>query len=147
MLAVSALWLTDSWHGLDPAVPALFDAVLMVTPGIGVLSRTEVERGAGVGLVFVIAASLSLAHTVLATGAATWLGTWLVAGLQPCAGSPIVLGSPSLLVRPILTAPLEGTSQPSISLSVRDRTPWAPRLATISPNHSSSSLPRASHDN
>ena len=42
LLVVSALWLTDRWHGLDPVVPALFGAVLMVTPGIGVLS---LDRG------------------------------------------------------------------------------------------------------
>lgn len=98
LLVTSALWLTDAWHGLDPAVPALFGAVLMVTPGIGVLSWFEVERGVGVGLVFVIAASLSLAQAVQVTGAATWLGTWLVAGLRPFADSPIVLITLLMLV-------------------------------------------------
>lgn len=91
LLAVSALWLTDSWHRLDPAVPALFGAVLMVLPGLGVLTWAEVERGVGVGLVFVIAASLSLAHTLASTGAAPWLGAWLVAGLTPFAGAPLLL--------------------------------------------------------
>ena len=98
LLAVSALWLTDAWHGLDPAVPALFGVVLLVTPGIGVVSWSEVERGVGVGLVFVIAASLSLAHTVVATGGAVWLGGWLVAGLRPFAGAPLVLVTLLMLV-------------------------------------------------
>lgn len=91
LLVVSALWLTDAWHGLDPAVPALFGVVLLVMPGLGVLSWSEVERGVGVGLLFVIAASLSLAHTVVSTGGAAWLGAWLVAGLQPFAGAPLLL--------------------------------------------------------
>ena len=98
LLVVSALWLTDAWHGLDPAVPALFGVVLMVTPGLGVVSWSEVERGVGVGLVFVIAASLSLAHTVVATGGAGWLGGWLVAGLRPFAGAPLVLVTLLMLV-------------------------------------------------
>lgn len=98
LLLVSALWLTDAWHGLDPAVPALFGAVLMVTPVIGVLSWAEVERGVGVGLVFVIAASLSLAHTVVSTGAAAWLGAWLVAGLRPFAGAPLILVTLLMLI-------------------------------------------------
>jgi di/tricarboxylate transporter len=98
LLVVSALWLTDAWHGLDPAVPALFGVVLMVTPGLGVVSWSEVERGVGVGLVFVIAASLSLAHTVVSTGGAAWLGDWLVAGLRPFAGAPLVLVTLLMLV-------------------------------------------------
>jgi len=98
LLLVSALWLTDAWHGLDPAVPALFGVVLMVMPGLGVLTWTEVERGVGVGLVFVIAASLSLAHAVVATGGAAWLGAWLVAGLRPFADAPILLVTLLMLV-------------------------------------------------
>ena len=98
LLLVSGLWLTDSWHGLDPALPALFGAIPMVAPGIGVLTWPEVERGVGVGLVFVIASSLSLAHTVVATGAAAWLGGWLVAGLRPFAGAPLLLVTLLLVV-------------------------------------------------
>ena len=91
LLVVSALWLTDAWHGLDPAVPALFGVVLMVFPGIGVLRWPEIERGVSVGLVFAIASSLSLAHVVVQTGGAAWLGAWLVAGLRPFADFPLVL--------------------------------------------------------
>ncbi|MBI3968241.1 MAG: anion permease, partial [Chloroflexi bacterium] len=91
LLGVSALWLSDSWHGLDPAVPALIGAILMITPGIGVLTWPDVERGVGGSMIFVIASSLSLAHAVVGTGAAAWLGAWLVAGLSPFAGSPLLL--------------------------------------------------------
>jgi anion transporter len=98
LLVVSALWLTDAWHGLDPAVPALFGVVLMVMPVIGVMSWSEVERGVGVGLVFVIAASLSLAQTVVSTGGAAWLGAWLVAGLRPFVDAPLVLVTLLMLI-------------------------------------------------
>ncbi len=93
LLGVSALWLTDSWHHLDPALPALFGAILVVTPGVGVLTWPDVERGVGVAMAFVIASSLSLAHAVVSTGAAAWLGSWLVAGLQPFAGTPLLLAT------------------------------------------------------
>jgi solute carrier family 13 (sodium-dependent dicarboxylate transporter), member 2/3/5 len=98
VLGVSVLWLTDSWHHMDPALPALLGAVLVVAPGIGVLTWAEVERGVGVTMVFVTAASLSLAHAVVASGAAAWMGAWLVAGLQPFAGTPLLLVTLLLVV-------------------------------------------------
>lgn len=108
MLGVSALWLTDSWHHLDPALPALLGAVLMVTPGVGVLTWSEVERGVGMAMVFVIASSLSLAHAVVTTGAAAWLGSWLVDALRPLAGTPVLLVAgllaASLIARIILSS-------------------------------------------
>lgn len=91
LLGTSILWLTDSWHHLDPALPALAGAILMVTPGIGVLKWDEVERGVGMGMVFVCASSLSLAHAVVSTGAAAWLGEWLLASLQSFGESTFLL--------------------------------------------------------
>jgi di/tricarboxylate transporter len=98
VLGVSVLWLTDSWHHMDPALPALLGAILIVTPGVGVLTWAEVERGVGVTMVFVTAASLSIAHAVVAIGAATWLSSWLVVGLHPFAGAPLILVVLLLLV-------------------------------------------------
>ena len=38
LVPTTALWLTDFWHGLQPAIPALLAAVLLTSPQIGILS-------------------------------------------------------------------------------------------------------------
>jgi di/tricarboxylate transporter len=81
ILGASALWLTDARHGLDPALPALLALVALLTPGVGPLRWADLERGLGWANVFVLAASISLAHVLTASGAAPWLARTLVAGL------------------------------------------------------------------
>src|SRR5437660_750379 len=39
LLLTTTLWLTDAWHGLNPSIPALLAALLLVAPGIGVFGR------------------------------------------------------------------------------------------------------------
>jgi di/tricarboxylate transporter len=62
----------------------------LLAPGIGVLSWSEFERGLGWANLFVLAASLSLAHAITRSGAGAWL-----AGL-------ILQSAPSLAARPLL---------------------------------------------
>ena len=89
ILGASVLWLTDGLHHLDPALPALLAFVALLTPGLGPLVWTDLERGVGWANFFVIAASISLAHALVASGAAPWLGRLLVGGLPALGDSAL----------------------------------------------------------
>ena len=50
VLALTAmLWLTDAWHHLSPAIPALMAAIVLLAPRIGALSWKTFEAEAVVG--------------------------------------------------------------------------------------------------
>ena len=89
ILGASALWLTDGLHHLDPALPALLAFAALLTPGVGPLVWSDLDRGVGWSNFFVIAASISLAHALVASGAAPWLGRVLVGGLPALGDSPL----------------------------------------------------------
>jgi len=79
VLGASALWLTDGVHHWHPAVPALLAWIFLLLPRIGVISWGEFERDIGWSSFFVLAASLSLAKALLASGASAWLAQAIVA--------------------------------------------------------------------
>ena len=91
ILSASALWLTDGVHHLDPAIPALLAFVALLTPGLGPLVWADLERGVGWSNFFVIAASISLAHALVVSGAAPWLGRLLVGGLPAFGDSALTV--------------------------------------------------------
>jgi len=84
------LWLTDAWHHLDPAVPAMLGLVALLAPGIGILTWSDLDRGVGWANFFVIGASISLAHALGESGAAAWLAHGLVGGLPGLGTQPIL---------------------------------------------------------
>lgn len=90
-LGTALLWFTDFAHGLPPAVPALVAMVVILTPGLGLLSWLEFERDMGWSNFFVIATSLSLAHALIGSGAAVWFAEILVGSVVGLRGSPILL--------------------------------------------------------
>jgi sodium-dependent dicarboxylate transporter 2/3/5 len=96
ILGASALWLTDAWHRLDPALPALLAFVALLLPRLGPLVWADLERGVGWANVFVIAASISLAQVLGTSGAAAWLARGLVGSLPALGGGP--LGTVGLLM-------------------------------------------------
>ena len=89
ILGASVLWLTEGLHGLDPALPALLAFVALLTPRLGPLVWEDLERGVGWANLFVIAASISLAHTLGESGAALWLGRGLVGSLPAFGNHPV----------------------------------------------------------
>jgi len=91
ILGASTLWLTDAFHHLDPALPALLAFVALLTPGVGPLRWADLERGVGWANFFVIAASISLAHILGTSGAAAWLGRLLVGVLPGLGQRPIAI--------------------------------------------------------
>ena len=77
LVLTTLLWLTDSWHGLHPAIPALIAAVLLTSPRTGIFSWKELEKTIPWSTFFVLGASLSLAQALITTGAATWFSKGL----------------------------------------------------------------------
>lgn len=90
-LGTAILWFTDFAHGLPPAAPALIAMTIILLPGIGLLSWREFERDLGWSNFFVIATSLSLAHALVASGAAAWFADTLVGGMGGLRESPLLL--------------------------------------------------------
>ena len=91
VMITALLWFTDFAHGLHPAVPALIAMTLILTPRIGILTWQTFERNLGWTNFFVIATSLSLAHTLVTTGAAAWLSEALVGGTAFVQDSPMMV--------------------------------------------------------
>ena len=87
-LLTALLWFTDFAHGLHPAVPALIALVLILMPGIGILNWRELERNLGWGNFIVIASTLSLAHALVASGAAAWFSSSLVGWIGGLSENP-----------------------------------------------------------
>ena len=90
-LFTALLWFTDFAHGLHPAVPPLIALVLILLPGIGVLSWQEFERNIGWSNFFVIATSLSLAHALVTSGAAAWFSSSLVGSVTGFQSQPLLV--------------------------------------------------------
>ena len=91
VLATAMLWFTDFAHGMHPAVPALIALVLILLPRVGLLTWQDFERNLGWTNFFVIATSLSLAHTLVVTGAAGWFSETLVGGAAQVQDQPMLL--------------------------------------------------------
>ncbi len=77
-VGASLLWLTDAWHQWHPALPALLAWICLLSPKIGVMSWREFEHEIGWSNFFVLASSLSLANTLIHSGAGAWLATRLM---------------------------------------------------------------------
>jgi len=90
-LGASVLWLTDSFHHLDPSLPALLAWALLLTPGIGVLTWKEFERNLGWSNFFVIASSMSLAHALIKSGAGLWLAHSIVKQVPSMSQYPLLV--------------------------------------------------------
>ena len=88
---VALLWFTDFAHGLSPAVPALIALVLMLLPGIGLLTWRQFEQDLGWSNFFIIATSLSLSNALVASGAAAWFANTLVSAVGFMGNSPWLL--------------------------------------------------------
>lgn len=73
IIGTTALWLTDSLHGLNPVIPALIGATAMFVPRLGTLTWREYEDSRPWSVFLVIGASLSIASELDRSGAAEWL--------------------------------------------------------------------------
>lgn len=73
------LWMTEGWHGLSTAVPALLAAALMALPGVGCANWPAMLRISWETTLF-FAASVSLGTALSSTGAANSLAGALFLG-------------------------------------------------------------------
>jgi len=87
----SALWLTDSLHGMHPVAPALMAWILLLSPGIGVLTWSQFERRIGWSNFFVIAASLSLARALIDSGASGWIAALIADAVPRTLEQPVMV--------------------------------------------------------
>jgi solute carrier family 13 (sodium-dependent dicarboxylate transporter), member 2/3/5 len=73
-LIALALWATeDSFHPFDSTTIILIVVALMLTPGIGVLTWSKVEKLIPWGTIILFAAGISLGTVLLKTNGASWL--------------------------------------------------------------------------
>ena len=86
-----ALWLTDWFHHLSPAIPALIGAAVLLLPRIGVLSWQTFESKLSWGIILSIGAALSLAAAMTKTGAAAFVSQSVVSHLAGLADQPTLL--------------------------------------------------------
>ena len=89
--ATALLWLTDAWHHLSPAIPALMAAIVLLAPRIGALTCKQFGSKQSGGLILTVGASMSLARTMIDTGAASWLGAAFVDRLTSIAVAPAAI--------------------------------------------------------
>jgi sodium-dependent dicarboxylate transporter 2/3/5 len=94
---MTTLWLCDFLTGWDPLIPALLGAVVLLTPGIGVITWKDFESASPWRLFFVTGSALSIAHAMDTSGAASWLANGLL-GNVPLAHLPVMLLLPILLM-------------------------------------------------
>ena len=92
VLAVTlALWLTDRFHHLSPAIPALIGAALLLMPGVGVMSWKVFESKLSWGIILSIGAALSLAAAMANSGAAAFISQLAVGHLAGFETQPLLL--------------------------------------------------------
>ncbi len=135
-LGASALWLTDAFHHMNPAIPALLAWICLLAPGIGVLSWREFERNLGWSNFFVIAASMSLASSLIDSGAGSWLAQFIIGRLPALSQSPwltamllLAAAAPMRLLIPNITGFL-AISIP-IAMSIADLTGLNPLVCGL----------------
>jgi anion transporter len=86
----AALWMTDRWHHLSPAIPALIGAALLLVSGA--LSWKTFTSRLSWDLILTVGVSLSLAALMTRSGAAAWLGDLLLAPLAELSPRALVAG-------------------------------------------------------
>ncbi|MGA7672798.1 MAG: SLC13 family permease [Nitrolancea sp.] len=97
IVLMTLLWLGDFLTGWDPLIPALLGSVVLMTPGIGVITWKDFEGASPWRLFFVTGSALSIANAMESSGAATWLANGLL-GHVPLGHLPVMLLLPTLLL-------------------------------------------------
>ncbi|AWD23146.1 SLC13 family permease [Fuscovulum blasticum] len=84
------LWMTDAWHGVNPAWIGIASAVLLLLPGIGAVPAKEFNAAVDFGMIVFVAAALGLGALVNASGIGAAVGGAVLAVLPLEAGQSFV---------------------------------------------------------
>ena len=96
------LWLSDFLTGWDPLIPALLGGVVLLAPGIGVISWKEFESSSPWTLFLVTGSALSIAHAMEGSGAASWVANALLGHVPlKTVPDPILLLTLLLVIVPV----------------------------------------------
>lgn len=68
-----ALWLSESWHGFEIATVTVVGALVLTTPGAGVLSWKDGLKAVSWNLIIFVGAALVLGRALIESGAAQWI--------------------------------------------------------------------------
>ncbi len=77
--AALLVWVTDSWHGLDPGWVGLAAGILTLLPGVGVLERGAFDRDIAFGPVFFTAGLMGIGKVISWSGVGDLLGQGILA--------------------------------------------------------------------
>lgn len=102
LLATLALWMTDSLHGVNAAWVGLVAAVLLLLPGVGVVTPPAFKSSVDFGMLLFVAGALALGSLVNSSGLGALLGEALIAVL-PLAPGADALNFASLTLMATLT--------------------------------------------
>jgi di/tricarboxylate transporter len=90
--ATALLWMLDQLTHWPPAIPALLALVVLLSPGVGVMSWGAFAREAPWGTCVVLAGAVSLADALGRSGGAAWLARGLFGSLPlPGGAAPMAL--------------------------------------------------------
>lgn len=68
-----ALWLTESWHGLEIATVTVVGALVLTAPKIGAVSWKDGLKAVSWNLIIFVGAALVLGRALIESGAAQWI--------------------------------------------------------------------------
>lgn len=105
VVASVALWATEPWHGIEPAIVAMAAAIVLVATGS--VSPRAAASSVKLDLVVFLAATLLLGGALVSTGAAKWLLDGALGWLTEDTPSWIVVaavGAVSLLSHLVVTS-------------------------------------------
>ena len=88
--ATLALWMTDSFHGINPAWIGLVAATLLLSPGIGVVPAANFKTASDFSLVIFVAGALALGTLVNESGLGVIIGKMIEAILPLAPGHDLV---------------------------------------------------------
>jgi len=91
LLGAILLWSTDFLHHLSPTIVALTATVIIMIPGIRILSWRELETSFPWSSLFVVATSLCLGYAITTSGAAAWFAEGLVGTVGIFPRNPLIL--------------------------------------------------------
>ncbi|MCM5552262.1 SLC13 family permease [Pleomorphomonas sp. NRK KF1] len=87
LILTLVLWMTDSLHGINAAWVGLGAAVLLLSPGIGVVNPPAFKQSIDFGLLLFVAGALALGAVVGASGLGAKLGAFLTSVLPLAPGN------------------------------------------------------------